>query len=399
MDEAIAAVHRAFRAEHGRTVSILLRMLGDLDAAEDAVQDAFLAAAETWPRQGVPPNPQAWIVAAARNRAIDRIRRARTEARFAPMLVEDPSVPDPAGAEDDELRMMLLCTHPSLSPETQVVLTLRFVGGLTVPEIARALGAAEASVAQRLSRAKRKIREARIGLPEPGRISDRLDVLLAVTYAIGNEGYVTTAGPLSRLDLSQEAVRLARLIAGRARGEPEAVGLLALLLLLRARLPARAADDGRLVPLPEQDRGRWDRTMIAEGHALVRECLALARPGPYQLQAAIQAVHCDAACDAETDWGQILALYDMLLPMLPTAAVRTGRLVALSRVEGPEAALSQMDPAGEDRYGMALRADLLARSGRGALARDLFQRAAGMAENEAEREHLRRRAREAGGEG
>ena len=395
MDDAQAAVHRAFRAECGRTVAILMRSLGDLDAAEDAVQDAFAAAAETWPHQGVPPNPQAWIVTAARRRAIDRIRRSRTEQRLAPQLAPDPHV-GPEDGEDDELRMILLCTHPSLSPETQVVLTLRFVGGLTAAEIARAFGSPESTTAQRLSRAKRKIRDARIGLPEPGRLRDRLGVVLAVIYAIYNEGYVTTSGPLSRVDLCQEGVRLAGLVAVRARGELEAKGLLALLMLLQARRPARIASDGALIPLAEQDRRLWDRDLIAEGQGLVRECLASGRPGQYQVQAAIQAVHCDAARDVDTDWRQILALYDQLRTLLPTPAVRTARIVALSRVRGEEVALAQLEGESEDRYVLAVRGDLLARRGDTDRARATFRRAADLAENAAEKDHLLRRAAELG---
>ncbi|WP_454295269.1 RNA polymerase sigma factor [Salana multivorans] len=397
MSDALAAVHRAFRSEYGRTVAILMRTLDDLDAAEDAVQDAFVAAADTWPSQGVPPSPQAWIVTTARRRAIDRIRRTQTEQRYAPRIAHDPVVERDAN-DDDELRMILLCAHPSLSPESQVALTLRFVGGLTAAEIARALGSTEATTSQRLSRAKRKIKDARIGLPEPERVQDRLGVVLAVVYAIYNEGYVTTSGQLSRFDLSQEGVRLARLVVAHTRGQVEAKGLLALLLLLQARRPARIAGDGSLVPLPEQDRARWQRDMIDEGQALVRECLAANRPGPYQLQAAIQAVHCDAASDAETDWRQILALYDMLLPMVPTTAVRTARVVALSHVAGPQAALAELDAdspdqAGPlDQYVLAVRADLLERLGRVEEAQALFLRAADVAANDAERRHLRRRA-------
>ncbi len=398
-DEAVAAVHRAFRSEYGRTVAILMRTFGDLDAAEDAVQDAFTIAADSWPTQGVPPNPQAWIVTTARNRAIDRIRRAQTEKRYAPQLVQDPSAARPGVAEadgtvDDELRMILLCAHPSLSPESQVALTLRYVGGLTAAEIARAFGSSEATTAQRLARAKRKIRDARIGLPEPERLHDRLGVVLAVVYAIYNEGYVTTAGPLSRFDLSQEGVRLAWLVAAHGTGELEAKGLLALLLLLQARRPARIADDGALIPLPEQDRAKWDRALIAQGQALVRECLAANRPGPYQVQAAIQAVHCDTARDEDTDWRQVLALYDLLLPLLPTDAVRTARIVALAHVEGAEAALAELDPRSEDQYVLAVRADLLAQLGRAAEARALFHRAAATAGNAAEQAHLLRRASE-----
>lgn len=393
MDDALAAVHRAFRSEYGRTVAILMRSIGDLDAAEDAVQEAFAAAADTWPSQGVPPNPQAWIVTTARRRAIDRFRRTQTEQRFAPQVASHP-VAEPDDDGDDELRMILLCAHPSLSPETQVALTLRYVGGLEAAEIARAFGSTEATTAQRLSRAKRKIKDARIGLPEPGHVRDRLGVVLAVIYAIYNEGYVTTSGPLSRFDLSQEGVRLARLMLAYSGGDLEAKGLLALLLLLQARRPARIADDGSLIPLPEQDREMWDHGMIVEGQALMRECLTANRPGPYQLQAAIQAVHCDATRDHDTDWGQILALYDLLLPLVPTTAVRTARIVALSHVEGAEAALDQLDPGSNDHYVLAVRADLLARVGDTAEARATFRHAANIAENEAEKAHLLRRADE-----
>lgn len=398
MSDALAAVHRAFRSEYGRTVAILMRSLRDLDAAEDAVQEAFTAAADTWPRQGVPPNPQGWVVTTARRRAIDRIRRAQTEQRFAPQLVAAPTsdVGEDGGEDvgDDELRMILLCAHPALSPETQVALTLRYVGGLSASEIARAFGSTEATIAQRLSRAKRKIKDARIGLPEPARIHDRIGVILAVIYAIYNEGYVTTSGPLSRFDLSQEGVRLARLVLAHSRGELEAKGLCALLLLLQARRPARLTADGGLIPLPDQDRALWDRGMIAEGQTLVRECLAANRPGPYQLQAAIQAVHCDAARDEDTDWRQILALYDLLTPLVPTTAVRTARLVALSYVEGAEAALEQTEPDSDDQYEISVRADLLARVGDKTAARAAFQRAASIAQNEAEHAHLLRRADE-----
>lgn len=392
--DALAAVHRAFRSEYGRTVAVVMRTLNDdLDAAEDAVQDAFAAAAETWPHQGVPPNPQAWIVTTARNRAIDRIRRASTAARFAPHLLGESTVEPPP--EDDELAMILLCTHPSLSAETQVALTLRFVAGLTAAEIARAFGSTEATVAQRLSRAKRKITDARIGLPEPGRLTERLGVVLPVVYAIYNEGYVTTSGALSRFDLCQEGVRLARLVADRSRGDLEARGLLALLLLLQSRRPARIGPDGGLVALPDQDRTLWSRDLIAEGHALVRTCLDANRPGPYQLQAAIQAVHCDAASDGDTDWAQILALYDLLLPLVPTSEVRLARLVALSRAVGVPEALAQTDPHATDRYELALRGDLLSRTGDRAGAAEHFRRAAELATNEGEREHMRRREHQA----
>lgn len=393
MTDAQAAVLRAFRSEYGRTVAILVRTFRDLDLVEDAVQEAFATAAELWPTRGVPPNPQAWIVTTARNRAIDRVRRLDTAARYAPDLVR-PAVADPAGELDDELRLVLLCAHPSLSPESQVALTLRFVGGLTAAEIARAFGTSEATIAQRLSRAKAKIRDADIAprLPEPDRWRDRVDVALAVVYAIHNEGYVTTAGPLVRDDLSREALRLARHLLALAPHDPEVRGLLALLLLVEARRPARVDADGRLVSLADQDRTRWDAALVAEGHRLVRECLALGRPGPYQVQAAIQAVHCDAATAEATDWSQVLALYDQLLAHLGTVAVRTARAVAVGRVHGPDAGLAALPPGAEDRYTLAVRGDLLATAGRPDEARAAFARAAELAPNASEARHLRGRA-------
>ncbi len=389
MSDAQAAVLRAFRCEYGRTVAVLMRSLGDLDAAEDAVQEAFTAAAATWPTQGVPPNPQAWLVTTARRRAIDTLRRQDTARRHlaaAPL----PVAAGPSGELDDELRLLLLCAHPALSPESQVALTLRFVGGLTAAEIARAFGVPEATIAQRLSRAKTKIRAAGIALrlPEPDRWRDRVDVALAVVYAISNEGYLTTAGPLHRQDLTQEAIRLARHLRLLVPDDPEAKGLLALLLLLRSRDPARVGPGGGLVPLPQQDRSRWDRALIAEGHDLVRECLARGEPGPYQIQAAIQAVHCDAAHDADTDWRAILALYDQLLPMLNTQAVRTARALAAAKVYGAAAGLALLPVDTDDRYTLAMRGDLLAELGRTDEAAAAFARAAGLATNDAERAHV-----------
>jgi RNA polymerase sigma-70 factor (ECF subfamily) len=394
---AQTAVLREFRSEYGRAVAVLLRTLGDLDAAEDAVQDAFAAAAATWPSRGVPPNPQAWIIATARHRAVDRWRRADTAHRHLPDLARPVAVDPPSGELDDELRLMFLCAHPSLSPPSQVALTLRFVAGLTAAEIGRAFGAPETTIAQRLSRAKAKVRGAGIGmrLPEPERWRDRLDTVLAVVYAVYNEGYLASAGPLTRGELTREGVRLARHLAAMAPGDGEVKGLLALLLLLQAREPARATADGRLVPLPEQDRTRWDQALIEEGHRLVRDCLAAGRPGPYQIQAAIQAVHCQAARDEDTDWAQILALYDHLLVFLPTAAARVGRTVAVGKVHGPAAGLDALDALGEaaaDQYGLAVRADLLQSLGRHDEARAAFLRAAGLAGNDAERRLLQDRA-------
>ena len=393
MTDATAAVLGAFRSEYGRTVAILARTFRDLDLVEDAVQDAFAAAADLWPTRGVPPNPQAWIVTTARNRAIDRVRRADTAERHLVDLVR-PAVLDPGGELDDELRMVFLCAHPSLSPESQVALTLRFVGGLTPAEIARAFGTSEATVAQRLSRAKAKIRDADLSprLPEPERWRDRVDVVLAVIYAIHNEGYVTTAGPLTRGELTGEALRLGRHLYALTPRDAEVRGLLALLVLTEARRAARVGADGRLVTLADQDRTRWDPVLLAEGLDHVRACLALGRPGPYQIQAAIQAVHCDAARVEATDWAAILALYDQLLGWVDTPAVRTARVVALARVDGPEAGLEALASLVDDRYTLAVRGDLLAGLGRRDEARAAFEAAAAVAYNEAEAQHLRRRA-------
>ncbi len=397
MPDAPAAVARAFRADYGRTVAVLMRQLGDLDAAEDAVQEAFAAAAATWPRQGVPPNPQAWIVTTARRRAIDRLRRDATARRHGPGLAP-PAVVEPGSELDDELRLVLLCAHPALSAESQVALTLRFVGGLTAAEIARAFGTTEATMAQRLSRAKGKIRDAAIGLrlPEPDRWRDRVDVALAVIYGIYNEGYVATSGSLTRPDLAAEAVRLARHLRVLAPDDLEVKGLLALVLLLHSRAATRTDPAGRLVPLPEQDRARWDHTLVAEGHRLVRECLAAGRPGPYQIQAAIQAVHADAAIDADTDWRQLLALYDQLLTVVDTSATRTARAIVLARVHGPERGLAAL-PDGGDHYTLAVRGTLLAELGRRAEAAAAFARAAELTDNATEREHLLARAADSAG--
>jgi RNA polymerase sigma factor (sigma-70 family) len=378
-----------YRAEYGRCVATLTRLLGDIGLAEEAVQDAFAVAVEKW--ETPPPNPGAWIVTTARNRAIDRLRRESTrEARHAQaLLLQHPDEPEVGPVRDDQLRMIFTCCHPALSPPAQTALTLRLIGGLETPEIARAYLVPEATIAQRIVRAKKKIRDAAIPyrVPEAAELPDRLPPVLTVLYLIFNEGYAATSGPLLRTDLCREAIRLARELADLMPDEPEALGLLALLVLSEARRPARVGPRGELVTLAEQDRSLWDRQLIAEGHDLVRRCLRRNRPGPYQLQAAINAVHTDG--DA-TDWAQVLALYDQLLAQTPTPIVALNRAVAVAEVHGPAAALAAVEGLELPGYHLlpATRADLLARLGRSAEARAAYDEAIALAGNHTERAFL-----------
>ncbi|WP_409463322.1 RNA polymerase sigma factor [Amycolatopsis sp. GA6-003] len=383
-----------YRAEYGRCVATLARLLGDIGLAEEAVQDAFATAVTAW-AESWPANPGAWIVTTARNRAIDRLRRESTrEARHAQaLLLHQPDEPAEAGpVRDDQLRMIFTCCHPALSPLAQTALTLRLLGGLETAEIARAYLVPEPTIAQRIVRAKKKIRDAGIPyrVPDEAALPDRLASVLTVLYLVFNEGYTSTSGPLVRTDLCLEAVRLTRALADLMPDEPEVQGLLALLLLIEARRPARVDSSGDLVVLAEQDRSLWNQSLIAEGHALVKQCLRRGQPGPYQLQAAINAVHTDGAA---TDWPQVLALYDQLLAHTPTAVVALNRAVAVAEVHGPELALALVDELDLPGYHLlpATRADLLSRLGRTAEAEAAYTEAIVLATNETERTFLETR--------
>lgn len=387
-----------FKQEYGQLIATLARRFGDLDLAEDAVGDAFVAAVEHW-QSGVPANPGGWLTTTATRKAIDRLRReaARTAKQEAALMFIDDSPVEPSGPiSDDRLRLIFTCCHPSLSPEARVALTLRLLGGLTMADIARAFLVPETTMAQRVTRAKAKIKKARIPfrVPDTEDLAPRLAAVLAVVYLIFNEGYLSGAGeaPVQR-ELTSEAIRLARLLHRLVPDEPEVTGLLALLLLTESRIDSRFDENGELVPLKEQDRGGWNRDLIAEGHQLVRTCLHVNRPGRYQLLAAVNAVHTDAPDAEATDWSQIAALYDQLYALEPTPVVALNRAAALSEVDGPAVALAQIDALPLEGYHAwhAARADLLRRLGRSTEARSAYDAAIAATQNPGERAFLARR--------
>jgi RNA polymerase sigma-70 factor, ECF subfamily len=397
------AITNAHHAEWARVVASLTRRFGDLDIGEEAAAEAFATAVERWPVDGVPPNPGAWLTTTANRKAIDRIRREskRDDKQREARMVYDDDPPEPVGAIDDErLRLIFTCCHPALSMESRVALTLRMVGGLTMPEIARAFLAQESAMGRRITRAKDKIKAARIPyrVPAAEDLPARVTGVLAVLFLVFNEGYLAT-GPDSdpvRHDLTAEAIRLTRLIRALLPEEGEVVGLLALMLLTEARRTARVSASGELVTLDEQDRGAWDAALVAEGHRLVRERLATGvAPGRYQILAAINAVHTSARDVRDTDWSQVVALYNQLVRLDPSPIVALNRAVAVAELDGPEVALATVDRLGEPLAGYhayhATRADLLRRLGRGRESRAAYDKAIELAGNTAETAYLTRR--------
>jgi RNA polymerase sigma factor (sigma-70 family) len=400
------AITNVYHKEWARVLAGLARRFGDLDVAEEASAEAFIVAMERWPRDGVPPNPGGWLATTATRKAIDRLRREsqRDAKHRAARIMHDDTPPEPTGpVEDDRLRLVFICCHPALAMEARVAMTLRLLGGLTVAEIARAFLVQETTVAQRITRAKAKIKAADIPyeVPTADDIRERLASVLAVIYLIFNEGYLASEGEdLLRVDLSDEAIRLARILWELLPNDGEVAGLLALMLLIDARRGTRVSPTGELVTLDEQDRGAWDRTLIAEGKALVRERLAAAAAGGeplgrYQLLAAVNAVHTDAPSASDTDWSQIVAIYDLLLLLDPSPIVRLNRAVAVAEVDGPGVALAEIDELADVLDGYhplhAARADLLRRHGRREESLAAYERAIAMAGNPAERAYLTRR--------
>ena len=398
MQGGTAAVERVFREEYGRLIASLVRRFGDIDIAEEAAGEALVIALEKWPASGVPPSPGGWLTTTASRRAIDRIRRekqrdAKHQAAF--MCYHDTPHEGTGPVEDDRLRLLFICCHPALAPEARVALTLRLLGGLTVPEIARAFLVPESTMAQRIARAKKKIALARVPyrVPEAADLPQRLSSVLAVLFLVFNEGYLATGdGDPVRAELTGEAIRLTRILRQLLPEEPEVAGLLGLLVLTEARRQARVRN-GQLVPLHEQDRAGWNRALIAEGHDLVRECLAVNRPGRYQILAAINAVHTDAPSSPDTDWSQVVALYDQLTLLDPSPIVALNRAVAVAELDGPQIALALVDrlPLAGYHAWHAARADLLRRLGRSAEARQAYDAAIAATNNTAERAYLSRK--------
>jgi RNA polymerase sigma-70 factor (ECF subfamily) len=407
MNVSAPDIERVFREEYGRAVAVLVRFCGSIDLAEEAVQDAFAEALQRWPNAGLPPSPAGWIITTARNRLIDHQRRERSRgARHAQAAVgeefEEPEDCDVATTDisDDRLRLLFTCCHPALVIESQVALTLRLIGGLTTTEIARAFLVPDTTMAQRLVRAKGKIRDAKIPfkVPSASELGERIGGALAVIYLIFNEGYTANAGQaLLREGLCAEAIRLGRQLLELLADEPEVRGLLALMLLIDARRSARQAPNGELAVLARQDRTLWDSGRIDEGLRLLRQCIQSNKPGYYQLQAAIQAVHCSAPTADATDWSQICALYDQMMTFTTSPIVALNRAVAVAEVEGPEAALQALERLSLDHFHLfhAVRADLLSRLGRTAAAIDAYDSAIARAENRVEREFLKRKREDA----